>query len=71
VSVRDGDLALAKSLALAAHVVGEQAPDWLTGYGVPARLERLDGAVVRLGGWPARPAMPTGAARRITVPHAA
>ena len=71
VSVLDGDLVLAKSLALAAHVVGPQAPDWLTGYRVPVRLERLDGAVVRLGGWPAGASAPTRPVPRLRVPHAA
>jgi hypothetical protein len=71
VSVLDGDLTLAKALALAAHVVGPQAPDWLTGYGVPVRLERLDGAVVRLGGWPVGPSLPAGTLSRVPAPHAA
>ena len=37
----------------AAVVRGERAPAWLDDLGLPARLVRPDGTVVRAGGWPA------------------
>ncbi|MEU3338284.1 FAD:protein FMN transferase [Streptomyces sp. NPDC006668] len=42
----------ANTAATAAIVLGECAVDWLRGAGLPALLVRLDGTVVRLGGWP-------------------
>ncbi|MFF4579669.1 FAD:protein FMN transferase [Streptomyces sp. NPDC001389] len=42
----------ANAVSTAAIVLGERAPDWLRGTSLPARLTALDGAVVRLGGWP-------------------
>jgi FAD:protein FMN transferase len=36
----------------AAIVAGEGDPGWLARQGLPARLVRRDGTVVRLGGWP-------------------
>ena len=38
----------------AAILRGEQAPGWLAGLGLPARLVRHDGSTVTVGGWPAR-----------------
>jgi thiamine biosynthesis lipoprotein len=37
----------------AAILRDEQAVDWLRGLGLPARLVRRDGSVVRVAGWPA------------------
>jgi FAD:protein FMN transferase len=37
----------------AAIVLGPEAPEWLAGRGLPARLVAVDGEVVTLGGWPA------------------
>jgi thiamine biosynthesis lipoprotein len=37
----------------AAIVLGEEAPDWLTRTGLPARLVRPDGRTVYVGSWPA------------------
>ncbi len=42
----------ANAASTAAIVWGAEAPDRLAGLGVAARLERRDGAVVRVGGWP-------------------
>ena len=38
--------------ATAAIVLGAAAPAWLEERGLPARLERVDGATVRTAGWP-------------------
>jgi thiamine biosynthesis lipoprotein len=46
----------ANAASTAAIVLGEGAPPWLAGQGLPARLVRLDGTVVRVGGWPERAA---------------
>jgi thiamine biosynthesis lipoprotein len=43
----------ANTAATAALVLGEAAADWLRGTGLPARLVREDGDVLRLGDWPA------------------
>jgi len=43
--------------ATAAIVRGEASPAWLASLGLPARLVRPDGSVVRVAGWPA-PTMP-------------
>ncbi len=57
----------ANAASTAAIVLGEDAPAWLAAHGVPARLDRPDGAALRTPGWPAfdspatEPA--TGAAR--------
>lgn len=40
----------------AAVILGEEAPDWLAGQGLPARLVRPAGGIVRIGGWPEREA---------------
>ncbi len=42
----------ANAASTAAIVLGERAVDWLEGRGLPARLVRLDGTVVRIPGWP-------------------
>ncbi len=38
----------------AAILRGGEAPEWLAGLGLPARLVRHDGSTVTVGGWPAR-----------------
>jgi FAD:protein FMN transferase len=43
----------ANTAATAALIRGEDAPDWLNGLGLAARLVSTDGAVRRVGGWPA------------------
>ena len=43
----------ANAASTAAVVLGAHAPAWLTGHGVPARLEGLDGRVLTTPGWPA------------------
>jgi thiamine biosynthesis lipoprotein len=45
----------ANTATTAAIVLGERAPDWLRGTGLPARLVRADGSVCRLNGWPDDP----------------
>lgn len=40
----------AKALAIAAAVLGSRAPEWLAHKEVTARLESLDGTVLRIGG---------------------
>ncbi|HVV11930.1 FAD:protein FMN transferase [Amycolatopsis sp.] len=42
----------ANTWTTAALVRGEDAPGWLSGLGVPARLVHRDGRVLTLGGWP-------------------
>jgi thiamine biosynthesis lipoprotein len=42
----------ANAASTAAIVLGEAAPEWLAGAGLPARLVAVDGRVTRLGGWP-------------------
>jgi thiamine biosynthesis lipoprotein len=37
----------------AAVVLGRNAPGWLSGHGLAARLVHPDGTVIRVGGWPA------------------
>ncbi|MDX6312272.1 MAG: FAD:protein transferase [Streptomyces sp.] len=51
----------ANTATTAAVVLGERAPGWLRGTGLPARLVRADGAVHRLNGWP--PDDPVGGLR--------
>jgi thiamine biosynthesis lipoprotein len=46
---------LANAASTAAIVLGDDAPQWLADKGVHARLRRLDGALIRVGGWPAEP----------------
>jgi FAD:protein FMN transferase len=53
VSVAAGDCTDANIAATAALVRGALAPAWLERQGLPARLVGHDGAVLRLGSWPA------------------
>ncbi|MFI6409338.1 FAD:protein FMN transferase [Streptomyces sp. NPDC050548] len=53
VSVAAGSCVDANTATTAALVLGERALDWLRGTGLPARLVRTDGSVLRLGAWPA------------------
>jgi thiamine biosynthesis lipoprotein len=43
----------ANTASTAAVVLGEAAPGWLAGQGLPARLVALDGTVTTVCGWPA------------------
>ncbi|WP_104119157.1 FAD:protein FMN transferase [Arthrobacter sp. B1805] len=43
----------ANAASTAAVILGEEAPEWLHFNGISARLRRLNGEVVRTGGWPA------------------
>lgn len=45
----------ANTAGTAAVVLGERAPGWLRRTGLPARLVRPDGRVLRVNGWPADP----------------
>ncbi|MBY8876233.1 FAD:protein FMN transferase [Actinacidiphila acidipaludis] len=51
-SVTAADCVDANTASTAAIVMGERAVDWLRDTGLPARLVRADGGVVRLNGWP-------------------
>lgn len=42
----------ANAASTAAIILGDQAPEWLAGHGIPARLDRADGVVVLTPGWP-------------------
>jgi thiamine biosynthesis lipoprotein len=42
----------ANTATTASIVLGERAVAWLRALGLPARLVRTDGRVIRLGGWP-------------------
>ncbi len=53
VSVAAGSCADANVAATAALVLGTDAPAWLERRALPARLVGVDGAVVRVAGWPA------------------
>ncbi|MEU2742549.1 FAD:protein FMN transferase, partial [Streptomyces sp. NPDC007095] len=53
VSVAAGSCVDANTATTAALVLGERAPGWLRGTGLPARLVRTDGSVLCLGAWPA------------------
>ncbi|MEN3315941.1 MAG: FAD:protein transferase [Acidimicrobiaceae bacterium] len=52
VSVAAATCVDANVASTAAIVRGERTPAWLEGLGLPARLVRPDGSVLRLGGWP-------------------
>jgi thiamine biosynthesis lipoprotein len=52
VSVAAPRCAAANAAATAAIVAGPDAPAWLDGTGLPARLAEHDGGVLLLGGWP-------------------
>jgi thiamine biosynthesis lipoprotein len=43
----------ANAASTAAVVLGSDAPGWLAERGLPARLSRLDGSALCVGGWPA------------------
>ena len=43
----------ANTASTAAIVLGDDAPAWLSGHAVAARLVATDGSVLRTGGWPA------------------
>jgi thiamine biosynthesis lipoprotein len=53
VSVTARSCADANVGATAALVLGDEAPAWLERRGLPARLAGIDGAIVRVAGWPA------------------
>ncbi|GAA2159626.1 thiamine biosynthesis lipoprotein [Humibacillus xanthopallidus] len=42
----------ANAASTAAIILGEDAPEWLATQGIPARLDAVDGRVVRTLGWP-------------------
>ncbi|MFF7443041.1 FAD:protein FMN transferase [Streptomyces sp. NPDC008122] len=52
VTVAAGTCVDANAVSTAAIVRGERALDWVRATDLPARLTRLDGTTVRLGGWP-------------------
>jgi thiamine biosynthesis lipoprotein len=45
----------ANTAATAAIVRAEEAPHWLRHHRLPARLVRIDGSVLTVGGWPPDP----------------
>ncbi|MFZ0180195.1 MAG: FAD:protein FMN transferase [Candidatus Dormiibacterota bacterium] len=51
-SVAAASCTQANAAATASIVLGEGAPSWLDSLGVPARLVRRDGSIVRVGRWP-------------------
>ena len=53
VSVAAATCVDANIAATAALIRGADAPEWLAGCGLAARLVTEDGAVARIGGWPA------------------
>ena len=53
VSVAAATCVDANIAATAAIIRGELSPAWLRSLGLPARLVRPDGSIVRVGGWPA------------------
>ncbi|MFR0358698.1 FAD:protein FMN transferase [Streptomyces sediminimaris] len=53
VSVAAATCVDANTATTAAIVLGERAPDWLRATGLPGRLVRPDGSVLRVNGWPA------------------
>jgi thiamine biosynthesis lipoprotein len=52
-SVAAPSCAIANAAATAAIVAGPDAPAWLAGTGLPARLAYHDGTTLLVGGWPA------------------
>jgi thiamine biosynthesis lipoprotein len=56
VSVAAGTCVDANAASTAAIIRGPDAPSWLAGAGLPARLVRPDGTAVTTAGWPAAPA---------------
>ncbi|MDH6136847.1 thiamine biosynthesis lipoprotein [Kitasatospora sp. MAA4] len=61
VSVAAATCVDANTAGTAAVVRGEAALGWLRESGLPARLVRVDGSVVTVGGWPADPPSPNRA----------
>ena len=55
-TVAAGSCVEANTASTAAVVLGDEAPAWLGDRGLPARLVRQDGSVVRVGAWPAEAA---------------
>jgi thiamine biosynthesis lipoprotein len=53
VSVAAASCADANTASTAAIIRGREAPGWLTGLGLPARLVDEAGTVLTVGGWPA------------------
>jgi thiamine biosynthesis lipoprotein len=53
VSVAAGTCTDANTASTAAIILGADAPGWLSGLGLPARLVGQDGTVVTTAGWPA------------------
>jgi thiamine biosynthesis lipoprotein len=53
VSVAAANCAEANAASTAAIIAGDQAPAWLAGQGLPARLVAHDDSVLRVAGWPA------------------
>jgi thiamine biosynthesis lipoprotein len=53
VSVAAGSCLSANAASTAAIVLGREAPRWLAGRGLPARLVGVDGQVSVVAGWPA------------------
>ena len=53
VSVAAGTCTDANTASTAAIIRGADAPGWLSGLGLPARLVGQDGTVVTTTGWPA------------------
>ena len=51
-SVAASSCTQANAAATASIVLGDAAPSWLDSLGVPARLVRRDGSIVRVGRWP-------------------
>ncbi len=56
----------ANAAATAAIVLGDRAPAWLEGLGLPARLVDRDGGVLRVAGWPLPATGPARDGRRRT-----
>lgn len=56
ISVTAASCVSANTATTAAVVFGEEAPAWLASLGLPARLVRPDGRIVRVAGWPERAA---------------
>jgi len=65
VSVAAASCVEANIASTAAVILGEEARAWLSGRGVHARLVRVDGEVVLIGGWPVEPSS-LGAAAETT-----
>jgi thiamine biosynthesis lipoprotein len=63
VSVAAATCADANTAATASIIRGMQAPAWLAGLGLPARLVAQDGAVTTVAGWPELSVLTTAAAR--------